>query len=86
MSIAHVLQEVGDGRRRIFGVELERDVALVVCRMTMDALLFAFDDDGLVDDDLLHGTSFGNGPPPPVGAFAILSTTSMPWITLPNTV
>ena len=27
------------------------------------------------------GTSLGNGPPLPVGVFAILLTTSMPWTT-----
>ena len=31
------------------------------------------------------GTSLRNGPPEPVGVFAILVTTSMPSTTLPNT-
>ena len=29
VAVAHVLQEIGDGRGRVLGVELERDVAVV---------------------------------------------------------
>src|SRR5215471_9048156 len=85
---AYVGEEIGHGLGRALGVELERDRAMVGveddvgaggshCAPTTVACLMI---------TRSTGTSLGNVPPAPVGAVAILLTTSMPATTLPNTV
>ena len=87
VSLVDVVQEVFNAQGRFFSVELNEDDAFagdvefdlriahgyctkVIERMTTGVL----------------GTSVLKGPPMPVGVVLILSTTSMPEVTLPKTV
>src|SRR6185295_13922323 len=84
----HVAKKIGHGLGRALLVELERDLAVVGVENDHDVRpLYGV---ATIVADLMKtrsvGTSLGNGPPAEVGAFAIFSTTSMPPITLPNTV
>ena len=84
---AHIVEEVGHGLGRVLLVELERDLAVV--GVENDHVL-PLQGVATTVADLMKtrsvGTSLGNGPPAEVGALPIFSTTSMPPITLPNTV
>src|SRR4030095_223864 len=77
VAIADVLKEIRDGLRRVLGVELERDVAVIRMQDDHGDLYLASTMTAFVMRPSATGTSFGNGPPLPVGAFAILSTTSI---------
>src|SRR5215467_1571273 len=88
MARTHIGKEIGHGLGRAHGVELERDRAMVGvqdhsgvcighCAPTTVACLMI---------TRSTGTSLGNVPAAPVGAVAILLTTSIPATTLPNTV
>src|SRR6266540_157559 len=95
VSVAYVLEEVLDGLRRVGGIELDADVAVI--RMQDDhsgrSYFAASTTTALVITTGSVGTSRGSsgvpggtGLPPPFATFAILLTTSMPSTTLPNTV
>ena len=87
VSAFNIFDEVGNRQWRFFCIKFERDDAVIgnvefnggVCH---DYLMMKAEE--MVTAVL--GTSLGKGPEAPVGMDFILSTTSMPAMTLPTTV
>src|SRR5207249_6294154 len=97
MAVPNVLQKIRDRCRRVLIIERERNVAVVGMQdhlahrvphhfpaSTTVAEVMTMGCDGTSLGST--GVPGGTGLAPPLGAFAILLTTSIPATTLPNTV
>lgn len=95
-TAVHIVYKILNGQRSLFAVQFESDIAVIgvefdhVCPYFPGKAVPAAGTSvtSLISSmiTVFSGTSLGNGPPEPVGVPAILLATSIPLITLPNTV